>query len=55
MDQRRNHEGNWKTSLRRHLLFSHSVVSDHLQPHGLQHAKLPCPSSSPGVSQTHVH
>ena len=24
--------------------FSHSVVSDSLQPHGLQHAKLPCPS-----------
>ena len=27
----------------------HSVVSDSLQPHGLQHAKLPCPSLSPGV------
>ena len=26
------------------LLFSHSVVSDSLQPHGLQHARLPCPS-----------
>jgi len=24
------------------LLFSHSVVSDSLQPHGLQHAMLPC-------------
>ena len=24
--------------------FSHSVVSDSLQPHGLQQAKLPCPS-----------
>ena len=24
--------------------FSHSVVSDSLQPHGLQHARLPCPS-----------
>ena len=24
--------------------FSHSVVSDSLCPHGLQHAKLPCPS-----------
>ena len=24
------------------LLFSHSVVSDSLQPHGLQHARLPC-------------
>ena len=26
------------------LQFSHSVVSDSLQPHGLQHARLPCPS-----------
>ena len=31
------------------LLFSHSVVSDSLRPHGLQHARLPCPSLSPGV------
>ena len=31
------------------LLFSCSVVSDCLQPHGLQHARLPCPSLSPGV------
>ena len=30
------------------LLFSHSVVSDSLRPHGLQHARLPCPSC-PGV------
>ena len=27
--------------------FSHSVVSDSLQPHGLQHARLPCPSPPP--------
>ena len=31
------------------LLFSHQVVSDSSQPHGLQHTRLPCPSSSPGV------
>ena len=30
------------------LLFSHSVVSNSLQPHGLQHARLPCPSLSLG-------
>ena len=24
--------------------FSHSVISDYLRPHGLQHARLPCPS-----------
>ena len=29
--------------------FSHSVVSDSLRPHGLQHARLLCPSPSPGV------
>ena len=26
------------------FLFSHSVVSNSLRPHGLQHARLPCPS-----------
>ena len=29
--------------------FSHSVVSKSLQPHGLQQAKLPCPSPTPGA------
>ena len=29
--------------------FTHSVVSDSLQPHGLQHARLLCPSPTPGV------
>ena len=33
-----------------YLLSSHSVVSDSLRPCGLQHARLPCPSPSPGVS-----
>ena len=27
--------------------FSHSVMSDSLQPHGLQQARLPCPSPTP--------
>ena len=31
------------------LLFSHSVMSDSLQPHELQHARLPCPSLSSRV------
>ena len=35
--------------------FSSSVVSDSLQPHGLQHARLPCPSPIPELVQTHVH
>ena len=29
--------------------FSHSVMSDSLWPHGLQHARLHCPSPTPGV------
>ena len=31
------------------LLFSRSVMSNSLRPHGLQHSRLPCPSLSPGV------
>ena len=31
------------------LLFSCSAVSDSLRPHGLQHARPPCPSPTPGV------
>ena len=29
--------------------FSHSVMSASLQPQGLQHARLPCPSPTPGA------
>ena len=29
--------------------FSRSVVSNSLQPHGLRHARLPCPSPTPGA------
>ena len=29
--------------------FSHSVMSDSLRPHELQHTRLPCPSPTPGV------
>ena len=29
--------------------FSHLVMSDSLQPHGLQHARPPCPSPTPGA------
>ena len=31
------------------IQFSRSVVSDSLWPHALQHARLPCPSPTPGV------
>ena len=33
----------------RNIQFSHSVVSDSWQPHGLQHARIPCPSLTPGA------
>ena len=29
--------------------FSRSDMSDYLQPHGLQHSRLPCPSPTPGA------
>ena len=29
--------------------FSHSTVSNSLRPHGLKHARPPCPSPTPGV------
>ena len=36
----------WLTHL---FLFSRSVLSNFLPPHGLQHARLPCSSPSPGA------
>ena len=38
-----------KTHLVQMLLFTCSVISDSLQPHGLHHARIPCPSPTPGV------
>ena len=38
-----------KVALRKRLLSSYSVMSNALQPHGLQLARPPCPSLSPGV------
>ena len=35
--------------------FSRSVMSDPLQPHGLQHARLPVHHQLPELTQTHVH
>ena len=31
------------------FVFSYSVMSDSLRPHGLQHTRLPCTSPSPGA------
>ena len=35
--------------------FSHSVMSNSLWLHGLQHARLPCPSPTPRVNSNSVH
>ena len=35
--------------------FSHSIVSNSLQPHELQHARPPCPSPTSEFTQTHIH
>ena len=43
-------KGVWASILYpKNLLFDHQVLSDSLWPHALQHARLPCPSLSPGV------
>ena len=39
----------WKMLHFSSIQFSHSVVSDCLQPHESQHARPPCPSPTPGV------
>ena len=47
-----NREAHWVTwgaPKKRSVQFSHSVVSNSLQPPGLQHARPPCPSPTPGV------
>ena len=42
-------EAPWEVLKPSSLLFSRSVVSNSLWPHGLQHARLPWPSPSPGA------
>ena len=39
--------GGWKKV--RSVQFRHSVISNSLWPHRLQHTRLPCPSPSPGA------
>ena len=43
--------GTWKVLniTNQSVQFSHSVVSNSLRPHGLQHPRLPCPSPTPGA------
>ena len=52
---RTHHEHRGRAALRpraqrqRSVQFSRSAVSDSLRPHGLQHARPPCPSPTPGA------
>ena len=39
----------WNSNCQCSVHFSHSVVSDSLRLHGLQHARPPCPSPTPGA------
>ena len=43
------HQSIWPARFLFSLLFSHSVMSNSLQPHGQQHTRLPYPSLSPRV------
>ena len=43
------------STLHSSVQISHSVMSDSLRPHGLQHSRPPCPSLTPRVTQTHIH
>ena len=44
-----NPRGNYCQHFAALVQFSHSVVSDSLRPHELQHSRPPCPSPTPGV------
>ena len=49
MDQKNQYSEIEYTTQFSSVQFSHSVVSNSLQPHELQHARPPCPSPIPGV------
>ena len=42
-------ESRWRRDQFSSVQFIRSVLSDSLRPHGLQHARLPCPSPTPRV------
>ena len=45
----------WSMDFYGTVQFSHSVLSNSLWPHGLQHTGPPYPSPTPGACSTHVH
>ena len=46
---KKNHQIKANAKINKIQKFSYSVVSDSLRPHGLQHARSPCPSPTPGA------
>ena len=50
-----NSGNTWEWVIFSSVQFSHSVVSDSLRPHGLQHGKLPVHHQLLEPAQTHVH
>ena len=45
----------WVLNLIQRCCCSVTQLCPTLQPHGLQHTRLPCPSPTPRVAQIHVH
>ena len=48
-EERKNKEKHIFFLIKASVQFSHSVMSNSLQPHGLQHTRPPCPSPNPGA------
>ena len=48
-------ESTAKTAPTISVQFSPTVPSNSLRPHGLHHARPPCPSPTPNLAQTHAH
>ena len=57
MDRQKNNHGQLNDFSKESssVQFSRSVMSNSLQAHGLQHARLSCPSPTLEFTQTHVH
>ena len=47
--------GSHRLFLKKSVQFSHSIVSNSLRPHGLQHTRLPVHHQFLKLAQTHVH
>ena len=54
MKKKKSKEHAWFLNIQS-VQFSHSFVSNSLQPHGLQHARTPVHHQLPEFTQTHIH